>query len=157
MKQLRGAADSEVAASPEQCFALLADVEGYPRWHSETVRQVEVIERGADGRASKVAATLHAQTGPLARDFHLMLAVALQPPRTVRLTRAPHEPTDPERFEVNWRVAAGQPTRIQLELEAVLELPRLVPLGPVGDSLASGFVAAAARELTSGLRSGSPP
>jgi hypothetical protein len=156
MKQLRGEAESELAAPPEQCFALLADVEGYPRWHSEAVRRVEVIERGVDGRPSTVAVALHAEAGPLARDFDLTLAVTLEPPRTVRLTRLQHEPSDPERFEVNWTVAEGQPTRIQLELQAVLELPRLVPLGPIGDSLASGFVAAAARELTSSPGSGSP-
>jgi Polyketide cyclase / dehydrase and lipid transport len=156
MKQLRGSAESDVAAPPEQCFAVLADVEGYPRWHSETVRQVEVIERDSYGRPRKIAATLHAEAGPLARDIHLVLAVALEPPRAVRLTRVPYEPTDPERFEVNWTVSDGQPARIQLELEAVLELPRLVPLGAIGDSLASGFVGAATRELTSGPGSVSP-
>ena len=149
MKQLRGAAESEVAASPEQCFSLLADVESYGRWHPDTVREVQVLERDADGLPGKVAATIHAEAGPLARDLHLTLAVALERPRAIRLTRIPHEPTDPERFEVKWTLSDGQPTRIQLELEAVLELPRLVPLGTIGDSLASGFVAAAAEELTS--------
>jgi hypothetical protein len=62
----------------------------------------------------------------------------------------PHEPSDPERFTVTWRVAgSGTGTRIDLALDAVLDLPRFVPLpSGVGDTIAQGFAAAAARELS---------
>jgi hypothetical protein len=65
----------------------------------------------------------------------------------VCLSRVPHEPSDPEKFEVVWRVAPGPATRLSIELSAALEVPRLVPLGGVGDRIAQGFADAAKREL----------
>ena len=49
-----------------------------------------------------------------------------------------------------WTLAAapGGGTEISLALDATLSVPRLVPLGGIGDSLADGFVSAAARELS---------
>jgi hypothetical protein len=67
--------------------------------------------------------------------------------REVCLTRVPNEAGDPEKFEVVWRVSADDGTRLAIELNAMLEVPRLLPLGGVGDRLAQGFVDAAKREL----------
>jgi hypothetical protein len=46
-----------------------------------------------------------------------------------------------------WRVGSGATTRVAIELAATLEVPRLVPIGGLGDRLAQGFVEAAKREL----------
>ncbi len=146
MKELHGSASASVSASAQASFDLLADVEGYPNWYPEAVRRVEVLERSGDRRATRARAVLHVAYGPLVRDFDLTLAVAGEAPRWVKLTRLPNEPSDPEQFEVRWRIA---PERIEVELDATLSVPRLVPVGGIGESVAAGFVAAAARTLTS--------
>ena len=42
-----------IAGSPERCFAVVTDVERYPEWVSD-VKQVDVLERDGEGRASVV-------------------------------------------------------------------------------------------------------
>ncbi len=147
MKELQGRAAAPVAADDGRVLDLLADVEGYPSWYPDVVRTVEVLERDGGGQASRARATLHAAVGPITRDIDLVLAVT-RSSDTVRLTRVPHERSDPERFEVTWTLAGAAGGReLRLVLDANLDVPRLVPLGGVGDSLARGFVTAALRRL----------
>ena len=42
-----------INAPPEQCYAIALDVERYPEWAAD-LKQVEVLERDEQGRASKV-------------------------------------------------------------------------------------------------------
>jgi hypothetical protein len=147
VKQLHGNAALEVAAPAAACLALFEAVERYPDWYPDVVRRVVVVEQDAGGRPSQARAALHVAYGPLVRDFDLLLAVRAQPP-TVTLDRVPHHPGDREQFRVTWRATDGPRTRIELELDANLSVPRLVPVGGVGDGLARGFVDAAARELS---------
>jgi hypothetical protein len=91
--------------------------------------------------------------GPLFRDFELVLSVDVRPGRSVTLTRLPNEPSDSEEFVVTWRfdrVKDCDRTKIHVQLDANLDVPRLVPLGGLGDAVAEGFVAAAISELESG-------
>jgi hypothetical protein len=150
MKRLHGQATAVVAAPLADCLALVEAVDRYPNWHPEVVQEVDVLKRGEAGRAEEVRATLHVARGPLVKDVELMLAVAVENGPVVRLTRIPHHRSDEESFEVSWHLDAGRHTRIRLELDATLNVPRLLPLGGVGDSLADGFVAAAISELRSG-------
>jgi hypothetical protein len=122
-------------------------VDGYPSWYPDVVRSVDVVERDPTGQPTRAHAKLHLAQGPLAKDFDLLIAVAVQPPSTVRLTRVPHEPSDDERFEVNWYVDAPAHARIRVELHASLSVPRFLPIGGIGDAVADGFVTAAARAL----------
>jgi ribosome-associated toxin RatA of RatAB toxin-antitoxin module len=147
VKELRGTATELVPAAIDKCFALLGAIDEYPVWYPDVVRSVEVLERGADGRATVARAKLHVARGPVVKDFDLKLAVSIDPPHTVKLTRVPHEPSDQERFGVTWRLEAANGTRIRLDLDANLDVPRFLPLGGIGDSIAEGFVAAAARAL----------
>ena len=144
MKELSGSASAEVAAPLENCLALVESVEAYPSWYPEVVKAVDVLERDAQGTATKIHAKLHLSQGPLKRDFELTMAVGVDRPATVRLTRIPHGPDDEERFEVVWRLAEH---RIAVELSAMLPVPRFVPLGGIGDTAARGFVDAAVRAL----------
>jgi ribosome-associated toxin RatA of RatAB toxin-antitoxin module len=148
MKQLHGSAAAVVPAGEQECMGLLADVGGYPSWHPEVVRRVEVLSRDERGRARQVRTTLHLSRGPLQRDFELVMAVHSER-AAVRLARIAHDRSDVESFEVSWRVApAGRAgSKLELSLGAVLEVPRLLPLGGIGDALAGGFVTAAARAL----------
>lgn len=148
MKELEATAATDVTASPEQCIALFEDVERYPVWYPEVVRRVEVVERDAAGRAVRATAELHISAGPIVRDFHMLLAVHSESPTAVTLERIPHEPSDDEKFTVAWRVGAGgSRTRVQVRLAANLPVPRLLPVGTIGEGIAQGFVQAAARAL----------
>lgn len=153
MKTLHGAATGPVAASAEQCLALLADVERYPSWYPDVVRRVDVLESGADGHAELVEVLLRVAHGPLAREFDLTMAVEVCPPVAVRLSRIPHGPSDREEFAVIWRIEEDRgEVRLQVELEASLAVPRLLPLGGIGNAVAEGFLAAAADSLAAGSR-----
>lgn len=146
MKELGGAAQTTVRATAQESFALVAAVDRYPSWLGEEVRKVEVLAAGADGRATRVRTLLHVAAGPLVRDFDLVMDVSFREGEEVSLSRARREGSD-DRFDVVWRVEVGPPTRLVIELTATLDVPRLVPLGGVGDRLAQGFVDAANREL----------
>ena len=151
MKDLHGSASQPVNAAPQRCLELLADVESYPRWYPEVVRRIEVVKRDAAGAAQQVHAILHAAVGPINRDLELRLGVT-RGAETVVLARVAHEGSDRERFEVNWRVvsAGAQQARIELSLVASLDVPKLLPVGGLADTLATGFVGAAVRELSRG-------
>jgi hypothetical protein len=150
VKELHGAASAVVPASVQECLALFAAVDGYSSWYPQVVKDVTVVERDEQGRPSRARATLHVSVGPLVKDFDLLLVVRVEPPATVTLARVPHDPSDSERFEVRWQAHDAGQTRVQLELDANLSVPRLVPLGGVGESLARGFVEAASRALAAG-------
>ncbi|MBV9337050.1 MAG: hypothetical protein JO243_14280 [Solirubrobacterales bacterium] len=149
MKELTGSASGTTSASPAQAMALLEDIDRYPTWHPGVVKEAEVLERDAQGHPTKARCKLHVERGPLTRDFDLVMSVHVDPSGTIKLSRIPHEAADAERFDVTWRVDGAPSTRIGLDLAAQLNVPRLVPLGGVGDSLAQGLVSAATRELAS--------
>lgn len=147
MKDLQGTASALVSAPPATCLALLEAVDRYPIWHPEVVKQVEVLERDGQGRPMRISTTLHLERGPLAKDFVLLMGVVLDGLRTVRLIRLQDDP-DEERFQVTWVVEGEGPTQLQLQLDATLSVPRVMPLGGVGDAVAEGFVAAAVAALS---------
>ena len=149
MKELTGSASATTPASLEQSLALLQAIDGYPSWYPEVVKSVEVLEHDDQGRPSKVRSKLHVERGPMTRDFDLTMEVKLHPPGAVRLSRIPHDGGDSEKFEVNWFVRETRSTEIHLDLAANLDVPRFLPLGGVGDSMAQGFVSAATRALAS--------
>jgi ribosome-associated toxin RatA of RatAB toxin-antitoxin module len=143
MKDLHGAASQRVPASLAQCLALVQAVDEYPQWYPDVVRSVEVLERGTDGMPSRVQTTLHVSVGPVTKDFDLPMAVTHTPPGTVTLAKVGGN----ARFDVVWHLSEGQNTLIELELDASVDVPRFLPLGDVGSSVAQGFVSAASAEL----------
>jgi len=144
MKELHAQASAVLGASVEQCFALLAAVDRYPGWCPEVVRSVDVLVREGGDQPTTARATVRAGVGPLAGDLELLVAIAADRPRAVTITRLPNEASDPEAFELTWRVKGGESggvkggerTRIELRIDAVLSLPRLVPLAGVADVVA---------------------
>ena len=150
MKQLSGAASADVAVAPERAYALLSDVERYQTWYPEVIRTVQVLERGSAGEVAFADVTLSAPGLPIG-DIEARMRVDRQAYRDVALVRVPDGPGDDERLAVRWSISStGAGTRIALRLEAVLPLPRLVPLGSVGDRIAGGFMRAAVREISPG-------
>ena len=136
MKELSGSAEITTEATPTACFDLVAAVDRYPSWDRDAIPKVEVLEVGSDGEPKRVRTAVHVAVGPITRDFDLMMDVEPSEHDAVCLSRVPNEAGDPERFEVVWRIAEGPPTRLRIELTATLEVPRLVPLGGIGDRLA---------------------
>jgi hypothetical protein len=143
MKELRGAAVALVPAPLAECLALVKAVDGYPVWYPEVVRAVEVLERDARGLPSRAQTKLHLSAGPVTKDFDLLMAVTVEPPATVKLAKV----GGTAKFDVVWRLTGGEDTRIELEVDANLDVPRFLPLGDVGDSVAQGFISAASAEL----------
>jgi hypothetical protein len=143
MKELRGAAVTLVPAPRAQCLALVEAVDGYPVWHPEVVRAVEVLERDAHGRPSRAQTRLHLSAGPVTKDFDLLMAVTVEPPATVTLAKV----GGTAKFDVIWRLYEGENTRIELELDASLDVPRFLPISDVGNSVAQSFISAASAEL----------
>jgi hypothetical protein len=149
MKELQGSAYSAVDATPDECIALLEAVDSYPEWHPDVVKEVEVLASN-DGHPTRVRCKLHVARGPLVKDFNLVMSVATDGRRQVKLTKVQDAHSGPEQFEVTWLVEDTGPTLIRLDLAASLDVPRFLPVGGVGDGLAEGFVGAAVKELSGG-------
>jgi ribosome-associated toxin RatA of RatAB toxin-antitoxin module len=143
MKDLRGSAITAVRATPEECIAVVAAVDRYPTWYPDVIREVEVLERDAQGMARRARTSVHLAVGPVANDYRFEITVAVQPSEVV-LTRVPDAASDSERLEIHWRV---RPQQLGVELVARLDVPRFLPIGGAGDSVAQGFVEAARRVL----------
>ena len=89
---------------------------------------------------------MHVAAGPVTRDFELLLHVSVRDDG-VRLVRVPRDPSDQEQFEIDWEVREGSSATIKVLLAARLDVPRLLPLGGLGETVAQGFVEAARRVL----------
>jgi hypothetical protein len=149
MKHLQGAAQSSVSVPIEECFAFLEALEGYPTWYADVVREVKVVESGDDGLPLRAETTLHLSYGPVSRDLDLLLAVKVRKPGLVQLTHVPSGPSSEASFDATWRLESRAGTQLALELEATMPVPRLVPLGGIGDAFAAGFMQAAVGKLES--------
>jgi ribosome-associated toxin RatA of RatAB toxin-antitoxin module len=149
MKDLQGTATTLVAAPLQKCLDFLAAVDRYPDWYPEVVQSVEVLERGPDGAPTRVRTKLHVAYSGIVKDFDLVMAVVVQPPGSVDLTRVADHGSE-QRFDVSWRLHDEQRTRLNLDLRAALNVPRFLPLGGIGKAIAEGFVTAASRRIESG-------
>ncbi len=150
MKALGGSAAADAAAPPERAYAVLADVERYRDWYPEVIRGVSVRERDGAGAVRLADVTLSAPGLPIG-DLEARLRVERHPLQAVSLVRVPYEPSDDEELSIAWQVVpADGGSRLTLRIDARLPVPRLVPLGGLGDRIAAGFVGAAVRAITPG-------
>jgi hypothetical protein len=150
MKHLTGTAQADVGVPIEECLTFLASLEAYPDWYPDVVREVEVVESGKDGLPLSAETKLHLAYGPVSRDLDLLLAVKVSRPGLVQLTHVPRGPSSGASFNATWHLHERDGTELELELDATMPVPRLVPLGGVGDAFASGFMQAAVGRLESG-------
>jgi hypothetical protein len=147
VREFHGQAAEVTPASLEDSFALVAAVDRYPDWWSDAVRGVDVLERGADGCLTRVRMRMLIARGAVVRDFNLYLAILVEPSATVNLTRFTDHPTN-QQFHATWLLQPAGSTRIELQLNAKLRVPRGIPAGGIPDAIAEGFVAAACRALS---------
>lgn len=82
MADLEGSRSIEIAAPPQRCFAIAADVDRVPEWHG-AMTHVEVLERDGDGRATVVVSQIDAT---VARVW-VCLRFSYDEPLAVRWTR----------------------------------------------------------------------
>lgn len=59
MADLEGSRSIEIAAPPERCFAIAADLDRVPEWHG-AMKNIQVLERDDAGRAAVVESELDA-------------------------------------------------------------------------------------------------
>jgi hypothetical protein len=149
MKHLHGVAQAVVDVPIEDCLAFLAALEAYPSWYPDVVREVEVVEYGDEGLPLRTKTKLHLAYGPVSRDLDLLLAVMVRRPGLVQLTHVPRGPSSGASFDAIWRLEDHAGTHLELELDATMPVPRLVPLGSVGNAFAAGFMQAAVGGLES--------
>jgi hypothetical protein len=147
MRELHGTASETAPAPLDACLALLAAIDAYPDWYPDGVREVEVLERNRAGQPTRVLTVLHVAVAGFDRDFHLTMNVEVDPRGRVVLSKVKVDPSDPP-FDVAWKLSESDGTLIELEIDTALPVPRLVPLGGVGDSIARSFVSAAGRALS---------
>ncbi len=149
MKHLHGDAEASVKVPIADCLRFLSALEGYPNWYPDVVREVEVLETGKRGLPLRAETKLHLSWGPVSRDLDLLLAVQVQKPGLVQLSHVPRGPSSGASFDATWRLEEHAGTQLELELDATMPVPGLVPLGGVGDAFADGFMEAAVRGLES--------
>jgi ribosome-associated toxin RatA of RatAB toxin-antitoxin module len=105
-------AHADVAAPPERCAAVLADVESYPSW-AGLISGVDVL---APDRVR-----LHAQV--IGLPVHMDCSLELGPDRAV-LRRLPYGDDDPESYVATWTVEPnGTGSAVELRVQAELDAP----------------------------------
>ena len=122
-------------------------MDGYPTWFPEMVRDVEVLQRDAADQPTGARTTLHVARGPLVHDFDLVMAIAVEPPGTVKLSKVTSD-RSPSRFDVTWSL---KPQRAR---ESSWTSPRRSPSpswfrAATRNAIVNKFVAAASRALAS--------
>jgi hypothetical protein len=125
---------------------VVAAVDRYPDWCPDVIREVDVLDRRGDGQPSSVRMTMLIARAGLVRDFNLFLAIVVEPPASVKLTRVTDHPTNQE-FNATWTLRPAASTRVALELDARLRVPWYIRAGGIGDVIAEAFVSAASRRL----------
>lgn len=85
----------EIAASPERCFAIAADLDRVPEWHG-AMTHVHVLERDGDGRATVVDSEIDATVARV----RVRLRFSYDEPMAVHWTR---ESGDLRSLTGSWR------------------------------------------------------
>jgi ribosome-associated toxin RatA of RatAB toxin-antitoxin module len=149
MKKLAATATANTAATPQQAYALLLDLDSYPSWYPAGVPSAKTTERGPDGEPTKADARIEVNIGPVKRGFNVTFAVTVEPETMVELRRLPKSSDDHEQLVVRWRIAPGAHggTTLSTELDAELSVSPFLPVEPFAPMIAQGFADAAAAAL----------
>jgi ribosome-associated toxin RatA of RatAB toxin-antitoxin module len=94
MAGLQGTRSIQVAAPPEHCFAIAADLDRVPEWHG-AMTEVDVLERDGEGRALVVESEIDATVARV----HMRLRFDYDEPNGLRWTR---ESGDLRSLEGSW-------------------------------------------------------
>ena len=87
---------AESSATPEALFAVAVDLESYPEW-AEGVKEVEILETDAEGRAAAASFVVEA----MVRKINYVLEYEYDPPHEIKWTARPSD--DIEVMEGSYR------------------------------------------------------
>jgi ribosome-associated toxin RatA of RatAB toxin-antitoxin module len=133
---------AEIAATPQACFDALTDFERLPDWQG-AVRDVEVLERDAQGRGTVVEYVVDARL----RTVRYRLRQIYDEPRRLASEYLGGDFRD---FGGEWRLrdAAGGHTHVELDLR--IDPGRFVPR-PLRNAIADAVMRSALRDLKAHL------
>jgi ribosome-associated toxin RatA of RatAB toxin-antitoxin module len=108
---LEGSGSIEVAAAPEDCYALVVQLDRYPEWQSQ-VRSAEVLERDGEGRPVVVETVSDARV----RELTYRLRYTHEPPRRMSWEYVEGDVKDLN-GEYRFEALDGGRTRVTFRLE----------------------------------------
>jgi ribosome-associated toxin RatA of RatAB toxin-antitoxin module len=108
---LTGENTIEVEASPEECYALVVELDRYPEWQTQ-VRSAEVIERDGEGRPLVVETVSDARV----RELKYRLRYRHEPPARMSWTYVKGDVKDLN-GEYRFEALDGGRTRVTFRLE----------------------------------------
>ena len=135
----------EIDASPQACFDALTDFERLPEWQG-AVRDVEVLERDADGRANVVEYEVDAR---FKRVRYRLRQIYDEPHRLA----SEYLGGDFRDFSGEWRFVPIGDGRTRVELDLRIDPGRFVP-GVVRTAISDAVVRRALRDLEVHLERG---
>ena len=136
-----------IAGTPEQCFAVVADVERYPEWVAD-VKEVSVRERDGEGRPAVVAY----RAGAFGRSTSYVLVYDYAgAPRELSWTQRDGDITSRLDGRYTFSPAGDGATEVRYELSVELRVP--IP-GFVKRRAEAHILHAAIRDLKARIESG---
>ncbi|HEX4689923.1 MAG TPA: SRPBCC family protein [Solirubrobacteraceae bacterium] len=138
MAGYRDCQSTEIAASPEDCYAALTDFEHLPAWQG-AVRRAEVLERDEEGRGLVVEYEIDAKV----RTVRYTLRQIHQPPQRLGCEYLGGDFRD---FYGEWRFTGLQNGRTGVELELRIDPGRFVPR-PLRAAVSDAVMRRALRDL----------
>jgi ribosome-associated toxin RatA of RatAB toxin-antitoxin module len=133
MADLEGRRSIEIAAPPERCLAVAADLDRVPEWHG-AMTDVEVLERDEHGRATLVESEMNANVARV----RMRLRFSYDEPLGLRWTR---ESGDLRSLDGSWRFQEHGDGLTLATYELAIDVTRRLGLlvrtvrGPVRDRI----------------------
>ena len=142
MAGYRDCQNTEIAASPDDCYAALTDFERLPEWQ-RAVRRAAVLERDDEGRGLVVAYEVDAKV----RTVRYTLRQVHEPPRRLGCEYLGGDFRD---FSGEWRFTPLDGGRTHVELELRVDPGRFVPR-PLRGAISDAVMRRALRDLKTHL------
>jgi uncharacterized membrane protein len=149
MGDIRGERTVEIAAPIEKCFAIAADIQGAPEWQ-ESLKDVDVLERDSDKRASVVETTSDAKV----KTVKATLRFSYDEPRGIEWVQ---EKGDVKSLQGYWRFEHLGPDSTRATYGLVVDPGRMLGMvlrGPAVDKVRDFLLGGAAEGLKSKAESG---
>lgn len=142
-----------IQASPEQCLAVITDIEGYLDW-SPGITEATVLSRDPQGRPVEAAFVRDAPMG--GGTFAYTMGFAYSEPHDIKLTMLSAETEDPERMEMLNRMMGDMTTTYRFEpngAETLMDYELRMSLPPqIPAMIASRMPAMMASKATTELK-----
>jgi uncharacterized membrane protein len=149
MGEIRGERSVEIAAPIEKCFAIAADIQGAPDWQ-ESLKDVDVIERDADKRASVVETASDARV----KTVKSTLRFTYDEPRGIKWVQ---ENGDVKSLQGYWRFEELGPDSTRATYGLIVDPGRMLGMllrGPAEAKVRDFLLGGAAEGLKSRAESG---